>query len=138
LVRDPRSGRNALPVEEALLERVRELLRGAPKLEEKRMFGGIGFMVRGKLCVSVGPGRVMCRIDPETHDAVVARKTCSTVVMRGRPMRGYVRVKSADVKGKRELDYWVKISLDYNAKIARARVKAKPRRPAATVDRSSR
>jgi len=61
-----------------------------------------------------------------------------TILFDGRPMRGYVRVKSADVNGKPEFDYRVKISFDYNAMIARARVMAKPRRPAATLDRSSR
>src|SRR5439155_18235610 len=79
-------------------------------------FGGVTFMVRGKMCVSVGKGRIMCRIDPALHEATVRRKGARTVVMKGRPYRGWVYVDAAAVKIKRDLDYWVRLSLDYNTK----------------------
>ena len=104
-----------------LAERVRAALRSAPLVEEKRMFGGIAFMVRGKMCVCARRGRILCRIDPSTHDALLARGRCSTMVMRGRPLRGYITVQAEDVAQKRALDGWVRRSLAYNETIAKGR-----------------
>jgi len=113
-----------MPPDEDLLKRVRTALEGTPRVQEKRMFGGITFMVRGKMCVSVGKGRIMCRVDPDVHDAAVEREGSRTVVMKGREYRGFVHVDADALKTKRDLDYWVKLALDYNA-----RAKASKRRP---------
>ena len=78
--------------DEALLGRVKAALARIRPVEERRMFGGITFMVRGQMCVSVGADRIMCRIDPAAHDAAVARKGATTVFMKGREYRGYVYV----------------------------------------------
>jgi len=103
-----------MPPNDALVRRVKDALAGAPRLQEKRMFGGVTFMVRGKMCVSAGKGRIMCRIDPARHDAALKRKGARTVVMKGREYRGWVYVDETAVKNKRDLDYWVRLSLDYN------------------------
>ena len=100
-----------------LADRLRAALADTPNVEEKWMFGGVGFMVRGKLCLSARQERMMCRIDPASHDDVLRRKPCRTVVMKGRSLRGYVRVDASDVKTKRDLDYWVALALDYNQQI---------------------
>jgi TfoX/Sxy family transcriptional regulator of competence genes len=102
--------------DEVLVNRVRAALGKARRIEEKKMFGGILFMVRGKMCVSVGKDRLMCRIDPAIHDAAVQREGCRAVVMRGRSLRGYVHVEREAVKTKRGLDYWVALALDYNGR----------------------
>lgn len=81
------------------------------------MFGGIAFMVRGKMCVSVGRDRIMCRIDPAIHDAALEHQGCRTVVMKGRQYRGYVHVDAEAVRSKRDLDYWIGLALDYNTKV---------------------
>ncbi len=99
-----------------LVDRVRVALEGTPSVEEKSMFGGIAFMVRGKMCVSARKERIMCRIDPAIHDAALDRKGCRTVVMKGREYRGYVYVDAAAVRTKRVLDYWLGLALDYNDK----------------------
>ena len=104
------------PPVDPLVQSVKASLSGAPRLQEKRMFGGVTFMVRGKMCVSVGKGRIMCRIDPALHDAALKRKGARTVVMKGREYRGWVYVAAAAVKTKRDLDYWVRLSLDYNTR----------------------
>ena len=87
-----------------LVERVRIALTGVPKVKERRMFGGTGFMVRGNLCVTARPTRIMCRIDPSTHDAVVKRKGCRAVVMKGREYKGYVHVDASAVRTRAALD----------------------------------
>lgn len=89
------------------------------------MFGGIAFLVRGKMCVTVGKDRIMCRIDPAIHDAALERKGCRTVVMKGRQYRGYVHVDSKAVGTESELNYWVRLALAFNK---RAKASAKGRR----------
>ena len=103
-----------MPRDETLVNRVRTVLGQNRRVEEKKMFGGIAFMVDGKMCVSVGKGRLMCRIDPGTHDAALERKGCTTVVMKGREYRGYVRIDADALSTKGDLEYWVKLALDFN------------------------
>src|SRR5215813_4081319 len=96
-----------MPRAEALVDRVRTALAGMRGVEEKRMFGGTTFMVRGKMCVCAGRERLMCRIDPAGHDAALRRKGCRAVIMRGRPYRGFVHVDAAVLRSRRDLDSWV-------------------------------
>jgi TfoX/Sxy family transcriptional regulator of competence genes len=100
-------------------EKVRAALSHIPRVEEKKMFGGLTFMVNGKMCVSVGKERLMCRIDPELHDDAVKRPGCRTVAMKGRSYKGYVHVSEAAVKAQRDFAYWIRLALDYNAKVIR-------------------
>lgn len=82
------------------------------------MFGGVTFMVRGKMCVSVGRHRLMFRVDPAIHDTVVVRKGCRTVVMKGREYRGYIHVDAEVASSELELKHWMRLALDYNERIA--------------------
>lgn len=82
-------------------------------------------MVRGKMCVTVGRDRIMCRIDPAIHDAALERKGCRTVVMKGREYRGYVHVDANAVSAESELNYWIGLALAYN-KTAKASAKKRP------------
>jgi TfoX/Sxy family transcriptional regulator of competence genes len=104
--------------ENTLLERVRAVLRGRADYQEKKMFGGITFMVAGKMCISVGRERIMCRIDPAFHESALKRKGCRTVTMNGRQYRGYVHVDADAVKNRRDLDYWIGLALAFNRKAA--------------------
>src|SRR5689334_17361030 len=103
-----------LQVEPTLVGRVRKALAGTPRVEEKRMFGGTTFMVRGKMCVGARAGRIMCRIDPAGHEAAVARKGCRPVIMKGREYRGFVHVDEAALRTKADLERWVRRALEYN------------------------
>ena len=104
-----------------LLSRVRAALARVSNGKEKRMFGSTAFMVRGKLCISARAERIMCRIDPATHDAALEREGTQTVVMRGREQRGYVYVGAESVRTAAALKYWVDLALNYNKAIATAR-----------------
>jgi TfoX/Sxy family transcriptional regulator of competence genes len=114
-----------MPHDDALARRVKTALEHVPRVVEKRMFGGIAFMVRGKLCITVGNRRIMCRIDPAIHDVALERKGCRTVVMKGRQYRGYVYVDAEALRTKGELDYWIALALNYND---RARATTRKRR----------
>jgi TfoX/Sxy family transcriptional regulator of competence genes len=100
--------------DEHLVDRVRAALAGVPKVKEKKMFGSVGFMVRGKLCVTARPTRIMCRIDPATHGAAIKRKGCRTVLMKGRPYQGYVYVDAPALTTEKALLYWVRQALAFN------------------------
>lgn len=105
---------NAAAGDEHLVDRVRAALAGVAQVKEKKMFGSVGFMVRGNLCVTARPTRIMCRIDPATHSAAIRRKGCQTVVMKGRPYQGYVYVDAAAVRTEKALSYWVARALAFN------------------------
>jgi TfoX/Sxy family transcriptional regulator of competence genes len=109
---------------ETLVSRVRAALAHIPGVEEKRMFGSIGFIVRGKLCIGARTERIMCRIDPERHDAALRRNGCRTVIMKGRAYRGYVYVDAESVGTKRALQSWLELALDYNEAVTRTQRKA--------------
>jgi TfoX/Sxy family transcriptional regulator of competence genes len=107
--------------DDTLLDRVRAALGRIPRVEERKMFGGTAFLVRGKICVSARKERIMCRIDPAAHDSALKRKGCRTMTMNGREYRGYVHVDAGAVSTKRELDYWIALALDYNARVRATR-----------------
>ena len=110
-------------LEPTLVDRVRAQLARTVDFEEKKMFGGIVFMVRGKMCVTARENRIMCRIDPAQHDAVLERGGCRTMVMKGRAYRGYVQVDGEAVRTKRDLENWVGLALAYNKTAAASKRK---------------
>ena len=119
---------------EALAARVRKLFNErAVTFEEKRMMGGICFMVDGKMCVGVEKERLMARIDPAAYDESLRRKGCGPMDFTGRPMRGFVFVNSAGVASDRDLASWLELALEFNprAKSSRMTKKSKLRRASA-------
>lgn len=105
-----------MPANAVLTRRVKAALAHIPQVEEKVMFGGRMFMVNGKMCISVGEDRLMCRIDPAIHDRVLERKGCRAVVMNGRSYRGFVHVNEAALRTKKRFDFWIGLALEYNGK----------------------
>lgn len=105
-----------MAINESLTDRVREALAHERDVEEKKMFRGITFMVNGKMCVTTGDERLMCRIDPDIHDQVLETKNSEVMKMKGREYRGYVYVHENDLKTKKEFDYWIGLALSFNKK----------------------
>lgn len=94
--------------DEDLAHRVRELLGGTSGVQERRMFGGLAFMVGGNMAVCVsGRGGLMVRVPAEETDALLERKYVEPMVMAGRQTRGWIRVDVAGVATKRQLREWV-------------------------------
>lgn len=110
---------------EKLAQRVREALVTVPNIEEKKMFRGITFMVNEKMCVSVSGDELMCRIDPALQEEVTAKNGCREMIVKGRPMKGFVYVEESVLKNRRELDYWIKLALDFNSKAKISKKKRK-------------
>lgn len=96
-----------------LVNRVRKALAHVPYVTERRMFGSMGFLVNGNLCIGCRPERIMCRINPKLHDKMTAQNGCRTVVMRGREYRGWVYVDVDSVRTQRSLKRWIDHALSY-------------------------
>ena len=110
-----------MPYDEKLADRIREVFGARRDIAERKMFGGITFMVDGKMCISVGHHRLMCRIDPELHELAIKRRGVRTVRMNGRAYRGFVHVREEAVASGRELDYWVRACLEFNKRAKSSR-----------------
>jgi len=107
--------------DEALVQQVRELLVAEFHVEEKKMFGSIGFMVNGKLCLGVGEHKgfsMMVRIGPENYEEVLIRNGVHPTVMRGRVMKGYVSLKKEALKTREDVEYWVQSGLRFNTMLS--------------------
>ncbi len=110
---------------EKLADRVRELISLTHKItEEKKMFGGLCFMVNDKMCVGVEQERLMVRLDPDLYEEVMEMEGCKPMDFTGKVMKGYVFVDIEALNTKKKLEYWIKLALDYN-KIAKASKKKK-------------
>jgi len=102
--------------DEKLVNRVREALADVKKIQEKQMFGGIAFMVNGKMCVTVRDKRIMVRIDPEMHDKLVEQNGAETMMMAGRSYKGFIRVSEEAITSKKNLNFWIGLAVDFNKK----------------------
>ena len=110
---------------EKIADRVREIISATHNItEEKKMFGGLCFMVNDKMCVGVESERMMVRLDPSVYDEVMEKEGCQPMDFTGRIMKGYVFVDADVLKTKKQLDYWIQLALDYN-KVAKASKKKK-------------
>jgi TfoX/Sxy family transcriptional regulator of competence genes len=100
--------------DEDLANRLRELLADEDAITEKKMFGGLAFLLRGHMSVSAsGQGGVLARVDPAETDALLQKPHVSRMEMRGRTMDGWLRIAPEGVKTKRQLESWVRRSVGY-------------------------
>jgi hypothetical protein len=100
--------------DEDLADRIRELLGAEKGVEQKRMFGGLAFLINGNMAVAAsGRGGLMVRVPPEETDKLLARDHVEPMVMAGRETRGWLRVSTEGVRTKRQLEPWVRRGVDY-------------------------
>ena len=105
---------------EKLADRVREIIAiDHDNVEEKKMFGGLCFMVNDKMCVGVEAERLVVRLDPAKYDEVMKKEGCKPMDFTGKIMKGYVFVDIDVLNTRKKLEYWVNLALEYN-KIAKA------------------
>ena len=106
-----------------LTERVRRRLASLDSVEEKKMFGSVGFMVNGKLCLGVGDHddhQLMVRVGPEAYAEALGKPGAAPMVMRGREYKGYVFVTAEGVESEEDLDYWIAAALAFNERSSAA------------------
>jgi TfoX/Sxy family transcriptional regulator of competence genes len=100
--------------DESLADRVRELIAGNEAFTEQKMFGGLAFLIGGNMAVAVsGQGGLMVRVDRDDTEALLAKPHARPFEMRGREMKGWVRVDPEGVRTKRQLEPWVRRGVSY-------------------------
>jgi TfoX/Sxy family transcriptional regulator of competence genes len=100
--------------DEDLANRLRELLADEDGITEKKMFGGLAFLLHGHMSVSAsGQGGLLVRVDPAESDAMLKRDHVSLMEMRGRSMDGWLRIAPEGLKTRRQLKSWVDRSVGY-------------------------
>ena len=111
---------------EYLADRVRSSLKGLNStFEEKKMFGGMSFMVDDKMCVGIINDDLMVRTDPEHQNEFLKETGCRIMDFTKRPMKGYLYVSAEGIDMDEDLDKWVQRCLDFNpmAKASKKRKK---------------
>lgn len=98
---------------EILAEKMRQLLDGQPELVEKKMFGGIGFMLRGNMACGVNKDDLIVRVGPDNYESVVMRPHVHPFDFTGRPMKGWVIVEPDGYAADSDLKSWVEEGVDF-------------------------
>ena len=100
--------------DEDLADRIRELIGPESGLVEKRMFGGLAFLINGNMAVAAsGQGGLLVRVPPDDTETLLEREHAAPMVMSGREARGWLRVDTDGVSTKRQLEGWVELGADY-------------------------
>lgn len=104
-----------MPYDEALADRIRRAVGPRRDVSEKKMFGGIAFLLDGSMFCGVAHGDLMVRVGPEAHQAALARPHARPMDFTGRPMTGYVFVGPDGVRTLRQVSAWVARGLAFVA-----------------------
>src|SRR5437763_17216156 len=100
--------------DEDLANRIRELLADEPGVTEKKLFGGLAFLIGGNMAVSAsGQGGLLLRVDPEQTDALLQEPHAEPFEMRGRSMAGWLRVRADGLQTEQQLQRWVERGVGY-------------------------
>jgi hypothetical protein len=100
--------------DEDLANLIREVIADEPDVTEKRMFGGLAFLVGGYMTVAAsGQGGLLARVDPAQSDGLLLKPHAAPFEMRGRSMEGWLRVAPEGVRTRRQLEPWVQRALTY-------------------------
>jgi TfoX/Sxy family transcriptional regulator of competence genes len=114
--------------DEALAERLRRSLGPRPDVSEKKMFGGIAFLLDGKMVCGIVKDDLMVRVGPDRHEEALAKPHARPMDFTGRPMKGYVFVSLAGCRTDKAVKGWVDWSIDFVATLTK---KTKPKKPRA-------
>jgi len=101
---------------EQLSDRIREIVsRTHDHVEEKKMFGGLCFMINDKMSMGVMKDKLMVRVGPDRTDEMLEQEGCRPIDFTGKAMKGYVYVDEAVLSNQNSLEFWVGVALEYNA-----------------------
>ena len=102
-----------MAIDEAVAGRIRKALTESPDVVEKRMFGGIAFMVRGNMCCGVIGDRLMLRVGPKGYETALSRPHARAMDFTERPMKGMVYVEPAGFASPRDLKTWIERAMEF-------------------------
>jgi TfoX N-terminal domain len=107
-----------MPFDERLAERIRGSLGRRKGFVEKKMFGGVAFLLNGNMCVGVHKSALIVRLAPEETDAALAQPHTRRFDLTGRPMKGWILVEAAGLKTDAKLSKWVQVAAKYAGALA--------------------
>ena len=99
--------------DEHLGDRIRTVLGPRRDISERRMFGGLAFLVNGNMFIGIAGADLMVRVGPDEHEKALSRPHARPMDFTGRPMKGYVYVAPAGVRTSKTLDKWIKAGLSF-------------------------
>lgn len=99
--------------DERLAQRLRGSLGRRPGLVEKKMFGGVAFLLNGNMCVGVHKSDLLVRLAPEETDMALSRPHTRRFDLTGRPMKGWILVEQAGLNTDAKLRKWVQVAAKY-------------------------
>lgn len=102
-----------MPYDEGLAERIRGIVEEDPRIREKKMFGGLTFLVDGSMSVGINGDELMVRVGPEAYQEALSRPHARPMDFTGRPMRGFVQVAPAGFEEDADLSAWVALAIAY-------------------------
>ena len=107
-----------MPYDSKLADKIRTYLAQFPKVkvEEKKMFSGLTFMVNGKMCVGVSGEKLMCRFDPALQQQIAEKEGYKPMIMKAREYKGYCYVDPSALTSAKALQSWVDLCLEFNGK----------------------
>ena len=103
--------------DEGLAQRIREAFDDRSDVTEKRMFGGVAFLVRGNMCCGVVRDELMVRVGPDAYDDALARPQAREMDFTGRPMRGMVYVSPEGVEADEDLEAWIERGVAFSSSL---------------------
>jgi TfoX/Sxy family transcriptional regulator of competence genes len=106
-----------------LAQRVREALVGRPGISERAMFGGLAFLVDGKMFVGIRNASLMARVGPERHQDALAMPGVRAMDFTGRPMKGYVYIDPPAIASDRDLQAWVLWCVEFVTQLPQKKAK---------------
>ena len=99
--------------DEGLAERIRGVLDDRPDLSEKRMFGGIAFLIKGNMSVGIVQDKLMVRVGPESYDRALRARHARKMDFTGKPMKGFVYVVPSGYESDADLERWIALGASY-------------------------
>ena len=99
--------------DESLAARARDVLVGHPGFVEKKMFGGVGFMLKGNMACGVNGSELIVRVGPADYEGALGKPHTRPFDMTGRPMKGWVMVAPGGLKSDADLEGWVQQGVDF-------------------------
>jgi TfoX/Sxy family transcriptional regulator of competence genes len=112
--------------DEHLADRIRRMFQEHRiNYEDKKMMGGICFLVNDKMCLGVVKDKLMARIDPVEMDGALLKPGCREMDFTHKPMKGFVFVEPAGIDMDKDLEFWIQLALEYNPRAKSSQKKRK-------------
>ena len=102
-----------MPYSQSLARRVRELVEKRRGFSEKKMFGGVGFLLHGNMCVGIWQNSLIARVGAEAYDAALTAPHVAEFDITGRPMKGWVMIEADGLETDKQLNAWIEQAIDF-------------------------